>query len=102
MTRFASIRRMLAIMLLALWWGGFTFYAGRVVFIGHEVLRSKVRQAADTFAVALISAFLHGRLVGDGSSLCRKFSTFCWSVYRESVLVWHYPSDIFAAWLSHV
>ena len=44
MTRFAAIRRMLAIMLLALWWGGFTFYAGRVVFIGHEVLRSKVRQ----------------------------------------------------------
>ncbi len=44
MTRFAAIRRILAIMLLALWWGGFTFYAGRVVFIGHEVLRSKVRQ----------------------------------------------------------
>ena len=44
MTRIAAIRRMLAIMLLALWWGGFTFYAGRVVFIGHEVLRSKIRQ----------------------------------------------------------
>ena len=44
MTRFAAIRRMLAIMLLALWWGGFSFYAGRVVFIGHEVLRSKIRQ----------------------------------------------------------
>lgn len=44
MTRFATVRRMLAIMLLALWWGGFSFYAGRVVFIGHEVLRSKVRQ----------------------------------------------------------
>ena len=44
MSRFAAIRRMLAIMLLALWWGGFTFYAGRVVFIGHEILRSKVRQ----------------------------------------------------------
>ena len=44
MTRFAAIRRMLAMMLLALWWGGFTFYAGRVVFIGHEVLRSKIRQ----------------------------------------------------------
>jgi len=44
MNRFATIRRMLATILLALWWGGFTFYAGRVVFIGHEVLRSKVRQ----------------------------------------------------------
>jgi hypothetical protein len=44
MTPFAARRRMLATMLLALWWGGFTFYAGRVVFIGHEVLRSKIRQ----------------------------------------------------------
>ena len=44
MNRFAAIRRMLATMLLALWWGGFTFYAARVVFIGHIVLRSKVRQ----------------------------------------------------------
>jgi hypothetical protein len=44
MTRFAAVRRMLAIMLLALWWGGFSFYAGRVVFIGHEVLRSRIRQ----------------------------------------------------------
>lgn len=29
MTRLATIRRMLATMLLALWWGGFTFYAAR-------------------------------------------------------------------------
>jgi len=35
-------------LLLALWWGGFSFYAGRVVFIGHEVLRSKVRQGLIT------------------------------------------------------
>lgn len=40
----SRIRRTAAVLLLALWWGGFTFYAGRVVFIGHEVLRSKVRQ----------------------------------------------------------
>ena len=44
MSRLAAIRRVLATLLLALWWGGFTFYAGRVVFIGHEVLRSKIRQ----------------------------------------------------------
>ena len=44
MSRFATRRRMLAMLLLALWWGGFSFYAGRVVFIGHEVLSSKVRQ----------------------------------------------------------
>ena len=44
MRRFAAARRAVTILLLALWWGGFSFYAGRVVFIGHEVLRSKVRQ----------------------------------------------------------
>ena len=40
----SDIRRFTATLLLALWWGGFTFYAGRVVSIGHEVLRSTVRQ----------------------------------------------------------
>ena len=44
MSGFAAARRVIAILLLALWWGGFSFYAGRVVFIGHEVLRSKIRQ----------------------------------------------------------
>jgi len=44
MRRLASFRRVAATLLLAIWWGGFSFYAGRVVFIGHEVLRSKVRQ----------------------------------------------------------
>ena len=37
-------RRVAATLLLALWWGGFSFYAARVVFIGHQVLRSKIRQ----------------------------------------------------------
>ena len=31
-------------MLLAVWWGGFTFYALVVVPTGHKVLKSKVRQ----------------------------------------------------------
>ena len=44
MNRIAHLRRIIAVLLLALWWGGFSFYAGRVVFIGHEVLRSKIRQ----------------------------------------------------------
>ena len=44
MSRLAPARRVATTLLLALWWGGFSFYAGRVVFIGHEVLRSKVRQ----------------------------------------------------------
>ena len=38
------LRRIAATLLLSLWWGGFSFYAARVVFIGHEVLRSKIRQ----------------------------------------------------------
>lgn len=44
MTAPARVRRLAAALLLSLWWGGFSFYAGRVVFIGHEVLRSKIRQ----------------------------------------------------------
>ena len=44
MNRLADARRIAATLLCALWWGGFTFYAARVVFIGHAVLRSKIRQ----------------------------------------------------------
>ena len=40
----AQTRRLLAVLLLAVWWGGFTFYALVVVPTGHQVLRSKVRQ----------------------------------------------------------
>lgn len=38
------MRRNVAVLLLACWWGGFTFYALAVVPTGHAVLRSKVRQ----------------------------------------------------------
>lgn len=41
---FARLRYLVAVLLLALWWGGFTFYALVVVPTGHHVLRSKVRQ----------------------------------------------------------
>ncbi len=44
MSRLAVVRRFAAILLLALWWGGFTFYALVVVPTGHQVLRSKIRQ----------------------------------------------------------
>lgn len=44
MTVLARFRRVAATLLLSLWWGGFSFYAGRVVFIGHSVLHSKIRQ----------------------------------------------------------
>ena len=38
------ILRLSATWSLSLWWGGFSFYAGRVVFIGHDILHSKIRQ----------------------------------------------------------
>ena len=44
MNGIAKTRRLFAILLLAVWWGGFTFYALVVVPTGHQVLRSKVRQ----------------------------------------------------------
>lgn len=44
MNRFAVMRRLLAVLLLAIWWGGFTFYALAVIPSGHQVLRSQVRQ----------------------------------------------------------
>lgn len=44
MSRVGSVRRAMILLLLALWWGGFSFYAGRVVFIGHQVLGSSLRQ----------------------------------------------------------
>ena len=42
--KLGTFRRLLAVLLLAVWWGGFTFYALAVVPTGHQVLRSKVRQ----------------------------------------------------------
>jgi len=47
-TRLLLLLRILALITLALWWGGFTFYAARVVPIGNEVLHSKLRQGAIT------------------------------------------------------
>ena len=40
----ARLRFLSVVLLLAVWWGGFTFYALVVVPTGHHVLRSKVRQ----------------------------------------------------------
>jgi hypothetical protein len=39
-----QFRYLSAVLMLAIWWGGFTFYALAVVPTGHKVLRSKVRQ----------------------------------------------------------
>ena len=51
MSRLAHARHVLAILLLAVWWGGFTFYALVVVPTGHRVLHSKVRQGFITQSV---------------------------------------------------
>ena len=44
MSQLSNTRRVAATVLCALWWGGFSFYAARVVFIGHAVLKSRIRQ----------------------------------------------------------
>jgi len=44
MSWLSRFRPWLAIVLLAVWWGGFTFYALVVVPTGHKVLKSKVHQ----------------------------------------------------------
>ena len=47
------IRRYLVLLLFALWWGGFTFYSVVVVYTGHKVLKSKVRQGLITQKVTV-------------------------------------------------
>ena len=51
MSRFAVLKA-ISLYALALWWGGFTFYAARVVPIGNQVLHSKIRQGAITQTVS--------------------------------------------------
>ena len=51
MSRLARARHVLAILLLAVWWGGFTFYALVVVPTGHRILHSNVRQGFITQSV---------------------------------------------------
>lgn len=51
MTSTAAIRRTLAHLLLALWWGGFTFYTTVVVSVGTAVLHSATKQGFITLQV---------------------------------------------------
>ena len=44
MNRLASTRRAVTLLLLALWWGGFTFYTTVVVSVGTAVLHSATKQ----------------------------------------------------------
>src|SRR5262245_46474847 len=87
-SRFAETRRIGATMLLALWWGGFSFYAARVVFIGHAVLKSKIRQGFITERVStelnwlalLALGFVGWEFVASRQSICRRVAWFAWSV----------------------
>src|SRR5665213_3585169 len=47
----ALFRRLLVVLLLATWWGGFTFYALAVIPSGHQVLHSQVKQGFITQSV---------------------------------------------------
>ena len=88
MSGFAAARRVIAILLLAFWWGGFSFYAGRVVFIGHEVLRSKIRQGFITervttelnwFGVAAL-AIVGWELLASKCGTRRRAAWIAWAV----------------------
>ena len=90
----AAIRRVLAILLLALWWGGFSFYAGRVVFIGHEVLRSKIRQGFITERVTTelnwlgiaALAIVAGELLASDSFSRRRATWIAWTLALVATL----------------
>lgn len=87
MSRFAMVRRSLSVLLLALWWGGFGFYAGRVVFIGHEVWRSRIRQGFITERVttelnwlALATLAVAGWELFASRSTTRRAAWFSWAM----------------------
>jgi hypothetical protein len=50
-SRLDLLRRLLVVLLLAVWWGGFTFYALAVIPSGHEVLHSQLKQGFITQSV---------------------------------------------------
>ena len=86
----ARILRLSATWSLSLWWGGFSFYAGRVVFIGHEILRSKIRQGFITERVttelnwlALVAlAFVGSEFFGRRSTTRRT----AWVIWSAALL----------------
>ena len=105
MSRLAAVRRVAAILLLALWWGGFTFYALVVVPTGHHVLRSKVRQGFITQEVTnklnwlgavtlalLLWQMLAARREGV-SPRCFQVTAWSWSVLAVTLaaLFWLHP-----------
>ena len=95
MNRLANARRLAATMLLALWWGGFTFYAARVVFIGHAVLKSKIRQGFITECVTtelnwlglVALAFVGWEFFASRQSLRRRSAWAAWAAAVLATLV---------------
>ena len=95
MSRIATVRRVVAILLLTLWWGGFSFYAGRVVFIGHQVLKSKIRQGFITERVTAelnwlgvtALALVGVELLASKSSFRRQPIWIAWAVTVIATLV---------------
>ena len=86
----AHIRRLLAVLLLAVWWGGFTFYALVVVPTGHQVLRSKVRQGFITQQVTnqlnVLGAATLALLLWQWVATRREVNSPGWS--RTAVVSW--------------
>lgn len=101
----SRFRLLAATLLMALWFGGFTFYALVVVPTGHQVLGSKVRQglitqrvthqfnvlAGVTLAVLLwqlVASREAGRVTGS-----RRMAWISWAVMAVSLaaLVWLHP-----------
>lgn len=90
MKRVGQIRGVLALLFLTLWWGGFTFYASRVVFIGHQVLHSTVKQGFITEIVTTelnwiglaALAFIGWELFAAGTLLRRT----AWSAWTVALL----------------
>ena len=99
------IRFLAAVLFLAAWWGGFTFYALVVVPTGHKVLKSKVRQGFITQQVteklnvlaAVTSVVLLWQLTAsprDGKSLARfRAAWLSWAALAITlaVLFWLHP-----------
>ena len=86
----AHIRRLLAVLLLAVWWGGFTFYALVVVPTGHSVLRSKVRQGFITQQVTnqlnVLGAVTLALLLWQCAATRRETDSPAW--FRTAAISW--------------
>jgi len=107
-SRFVSwlilLRRWVALLLFAAWWGGFSFYSIVVVHTGHRVLQSKLKQGFITEKVTtqlnwlgvVTLAVLAADLIWDEG---RRHFPRCW---RMSWVLWTVMAATLAAlWWMH-